>query len=325
MNTFYCSICKYETTHKGAFKRHCNTNRHHEKEKNHITNSQNHITNSQNHITNSQNHIMNSQNHITKCDNSECNYYKCDYCNVFFKRIDNYTKHLTKCCKRLLSKIQEKDKIIKDNENTINQLKEEYQEDINTLQDELNNSLKEIQELKLKVKDTEINYLKKSNMINSNNNSNNTSNNNITQFIINNYPNAPNIEVPDKIENMDNYIYRDTDIGVSKLINNLYCKDKKPEERSIWCVDLSRNKYLMRMDNLWQVDLNGVKFCSNILCPLGNKYVSYMNKKQESENKMSQLDLIDCLNIILKLKDLNKINKPIRSYLTFNKPMITVE
>jgi len=50
-----------------------------------------------------------------------------------------------------------------------------------------------------------------------------------------------------------------------------------------------------------------------------------MNKKQESENKMSQLDLIDCLNIILKLKDLNKINKPIRSHLTFNKPMITVE
>ena len=156
-------------------------------------------------------------------------------------------------------------------------------------------------------------------------NSNNNSHNNITQYIINNYPNAPNIEVPDTIDNIEDYIYRDTDTGVSKLIHNLYCKDKKPEERSIWCVDLSRNKYLMRMDNLWQVDLNGVKFCRNILFPLGNKYATYMNEKQASDDKMEQMDLIDCINVILKLKDLNKINKPIRSYLTFDKQMITAE
>ena len=78
-------------------------------------------------------------------------------------------------------------------------------------------------------------------------------------------------------------------------------------------------------DNLWQVDLNGVKFCRNILFPLGNKYATYMNEKQASDDKMEQIDLIDCINVILKLKDLNKINKPIRSYLTFDKHMITAE
>ena len=79
------------------------------------------------------------------------------------------------------------------------------------------------------------------------------------------------------------------------------------------------------MDNLWKVDLNGILFCKNILYPLGDKYMNYMNEKEESNNKMKQSDLIDCMKIIIKLQQLNKINKPIRSHLTFNKHMITVE
>jgi hypothetical protein len=166
------------------------------------------------------------------------------------------------------------------------------------------------------IKDTEIDYLKKGTITNSNNNN---SNNNITQYIINNYPNAPNIVVPDKIENMGKYIYTDTEKGISNLVNDLYCKNKKPEERSIWCVDLSRNKYIIRMDNLWKVDLNGVQFCKNILYSLGTQYITYMNNKQASNNKMNHLDLLECMNIILKLQDLKIVNKSIRSYLTYDK------
>jgi hypothetical protein len=141
----------------------------------------------------------------------------------------------------------------------------------------------------------------------------------IVIIIINNYPNAPNIVVPDKIENMGKYIYTDTEKGISNLVNDLYCKNKKPEERSIWCVDLSRNKYIIRMDNLWKVDLNGVQFCKNILYSLGTQYITYMNNKQASNNKMNHLDLLECMNIILKLQDLKIVNKSIRSYLTYDK------
>ena len=99
---FNCSFCNYKTENQWNFKRHCSTQRHHKNKKRGITNSNNSIMNSNNLITNSNNSITNSNNSITKC-----NYYKCDYCNANFKRIDNYNKHLTKCCKRLLCKIQD--------------------------------------------------------------------------------------------------------------------------------------------------------------------------------------------------------------------------
>ena len=44
---------------------------------------------------------------------------------------------------------------------------------------------------------------------------------------------------------MGQYIQNDSDQGLCKLIDDLYYKNKKPEDSSIWCVDLSRNKYLL--------------------------------------------------------------------------------
>ena len=73
------------------------------------------------------------------------------------------------------------------------------------------------------------------------------------------------------------------------------------------------------MDNFWKIDLNGVKFCKDILFPIGNKYITYMNDTQASDNKMETMELMDCINFILKLKDLKKLNKAIESYLTFDK------
>jgi hypothetical protein len=230
---------------------------------------------------------------------------------------------LSKCCKRLISIIETQKKQLKDKDDHIALFEEEKENQINSLVEELNASLKANQELTIKMKDNEIEYLRKYNQININAKIN-TKISNVTQYIINTYQNAPNIEVPNTIENMDKYITKNIDIGIANLVNDIYCKDKKPEERSIWCVDTSRNKFLLRMDNLWKVDLNGVQFCKDILFTVGNQYFNHM-KDIKSNNKYNKdnideypTELLQCMEMILRLKDMKKVPNEIKGLLVFD-------
>ena len=136
--------------------------------------------------------------------------YKCKYCDIKYSRLDHYNKHLSKCSNLYETKIkelkEEKDKIIEKKDKIIESQNKTYKSEITILQDELNNALQLINELRVNMKDTEIDYLKKVNSININyHNTNQQTNsiNNITKYIINNYPNAPNIELPTNIEKYD--------------------------------------------------------------------------------------------------------------------------
>ena len=254
MKKFNCAICNYSTDHKASYTRHCGTKRHQKNEKKIITNSNNSITNSNNSITN-------SNNSITKCKK-----YKCNHCNSEFKRIDNYNKHLNKCSNRLLSILEEQKEEIKtlkqQKEEEIKTLKQEKEqlienqkEEIKTLTNELNDALKLIQEYQLKVKDTEIKVkdteircLKEIKQISISNNTNTNSHNrtNVTQYIINKYPNAKNVWIPDEVSGLENYASDKVEENINKLLTNIYKKNVEPKDRSIWCIDSARNKYLTR-------------------------------------------------------------------------------
>ena len=244
--------------------------------------SKRHLKNQENSITNSKNSITNSKN------------YKCNHCNSEFKRIDNYNKHLNKCSNRLLNIIEEKEK------------------EINALTNELNDALKLIQEYQLKVKDTEIRCLKEVNKININNNSHNRTN--ITQFIINKYPNAKNVWVPDEVSGLENYSSDKVEENVNKLITNIYKRNVEPEDRSIWCIDSSRNKYLTRLNNLWHVDLYGLLFCKKVCKQLSKRCNEYINEKEN-------INIHDKMRVIAMIADLllrKKLTGPIKGEFIVN-------
>ena len=89
------------------------------------------------------------------------------------------------------------------------------------------------------------------------------SNNNNTQIIIHNYPNAPNLGFPDNIpvdDSLQEYIQLGGVKGLGKFISDHWARDINPIDRSFWMVDSSRNKFLIRVDDAWVIDLDGKQF-----------------------------------------------------------------
>ena len=311
---FYCNICNYQTNKKWNYKKHCESNRHQKKLEISITNSNKSITNSNKSITNSNKSITNS------------NKYKCIHCNCEFKRIDNYNKHLNKCSNRLLNILEEKEKEINTLKDTNKQLLENQKEEIKTLTNELNDALKLLQEyqlkvkdIEIKVKDTEIRCLKEMNQISISNNNNNNNNNrtNITQYIINKYPNAKNVWVPDKVSGLENYASDKVEENINKLLTNIYKRNIKPEERPIWCIDSARNKYLTRLDNLWQVDLYGLLFCEKVCRQLAKRCTEYITK--EGLDNLTEHDKLRSLTMITDLLSRKRLSGPIKGQFIINK------
>ena len=309
---FSCDLCKYQTNKKWNYQKHCESKRHQKNLEKSITNSNKSITNSNKSITNSNKSITNS------------NKYKCIHCNSEFKRIDNYNKHLNKCSNRLLNLLKEKDNEINTLKKENKQLVDNQKEEINALTNELNDALKLVQEYQLKIKDTEIKVkdteircLKEMNQINiSNSNSNNNNRTNITQFIINKYPNAKNVWIPDKVSGLENFASDKVEENVNKLLTNIYKRNIKPEERPIWCIDSARNKYLTRLDNLWQVDLYGLLFCEKVCRQLANRCSEYITG--EGLEKLNEHDRIRSLTMITDLLGRKRLSGPIKGQFIVN-------
>ena len=153
--------------------------------------------------------------------------FRSKYCEYNTKWKSNLTRHINKCTNRT-----NLEKIIENQKEEINTLKqkteenskviENQKEEINTLTNELNDALKLVQEYQLKVKDTEIRCLKEMKQINISSNNNNNNRTNITQYIINKYPNAKNVWVPDKVSGLENYASDKVEENVNKLLTNIY-------------------------------------------------------------------------------------------------------
>ena len=317
---FSCDLCKYQTTKKWNYQKHCKSKRH-----------QKNLEINQNESLKNQNKSLENQN-----ESFENKLFKCKYCEYNTKWKSNLTRHVNKCTNK-----SNLEKIIENQKEEINTLKQKTEEnnkelenqkkEINTLTNELNDALKLVQEYQLKVKDTEIKVkdteikvkdteircLKEMNQINiSNSNSNNNNRTNITQFIINKYPNAKNVWVPDKVSGLENFASDKVEENVNKLLTNIYKRNIKPEERPIWCIDSARNKYLTRLDNLWQVDLYGLLFCEKVCRQLANRCSEYITG--EGLEKLNEHDRIRSLTMITDLLRRKRLSGPIKGQFIVN-------
>ena len=50
-----------------------------------------------------------------------------------------------------------------------------------------------------------------------------------------------------------------------------YAKDIEPKDRSLWCLDQSRIKYLVRDSNDWKIDINGKKIKEAVIPVIKDK------------------------------------------------------
>ena len=125
----------------------------------------------------------------------------------------------------------------------------------------------------------------------------------VQQIIINNYNEAPNFTgLP--IENMtedkfNKYIGMGLSKGIVKMIEDNYVNDVPNEERSLWCLDQSRIKYLVRKDNSWKVDLMGREIKKAILPPIKKMLSTKLFKADE--NNYGQM--MNCMNLVTDIED----------------------
>jgi hypothetical protein len=185
------------------------------------------------------------------------------------------------------------------------------------------------------VKDSEIHSDTNShNNINVNSNNSN-SNSNVSfnlQYIEKNFTNAKNIEDEIKIEKVTDDIYKECKgkrikNGSTHLFQKLCIDNKKAEERSIHCLDASRNNYAVKTNDNWKKDNNGTiikEKCLPVIQTIYKKIMTDLFKENElSGGMLSEISievlkydnnsfnktLNDC-NSLLILKNSNK-NKEI--------------
>ena len=160
--------------------------------------------------------------------------------------------------------------------------------------------IKDIQELK----DHEIKCLRDDKLfIQTNLLNQNTKSQSNTNYIINNFSDAPDLVIPDHIENINNYLeYIDINEGYSQLLYDLWCKDIDNDKRSLWCVDLSRNKYLTKLNGNWKIDMFGHLFCQTVGSKLYNVVDKCIKEQQISTKRLTneQKLIIDISEAIFK-------------------------
>ena len=278
-----CKCCNFETERKSNYDRHIKTKRHLVKME--IASKNPQITSKK------------TKKNLEKI-------YKCNYCNKDYTRLDNLTRHHTNCIKYI---VYNNDKQFGIYEIEIKELKTQLKDKDIEIK-ELNNTIHQINNKQISVLQ---NNLKPSNTNNS-------------QIIINNYPNAPNLGFPDNIpvdESLKEYIQLGGIKGLSKFISDYWVKDVKPIDRSIWMVDPSRNKFLIRCKDSWVIDIDGTQFQELNLEKIQNIFDDYITKYEfDTHDQIKTMEFINDIktkNMIVKgLKDAGK-------YLVYDKERFT--
>ena len=246
------------------------------------------------------NRHLKSKKHILKDVTNDV--YICKYCNSKYNRLDSLQRHLTKCIDK---KSTDKDNIIED----LKKEKQELKKTIEILTNKIDVLIKE----KDKLKDNHILTLSKTL------NKTIAYNNNVTQIIINNYPNAPNLSFPMKLSecNLKKYIQMGCVQGYSSFIQDNYVNNILPHDRSIWLVDRSRNKFIIKYNDAWVIDIDGLTFQELTVDNLYKMTIEYM----EINNKIED-DLTKTLEFICDLKTKSMVIKGLKcggKYLVYDK------
>jgi hypothetical protein len=138
------------------------------------------------------------------------------------------------------------------------------------------------------------------------------------QYILKNFPNSPNFKVPliDVSENEFVQNIKEGGInGVSKVFLEMFPPNIEPSKRPFWLVDASRNKFLVKDNDKWIVDIQGKmitdKFSENYI----NNVIEYIKKGNTKigENLLQDVEKNKKINSILSnhgyilLNDKNKL------------------
>ena len=262
MKKHICNCCNYQTDCSSNFKKHKQTQRHHKNLKNYSKSSENPPISSYIHHDENQtkNGLLNSK------------IIKCDHCETIYSTQYNLNRHLTKCTKKI---IEEKNKKIQELNAEIFNYKLQI--------DELKSENKKITNTALKIAENQSANTKKQ-ITN-------------TQYIINNYKDAPNLEFPLvnwSNETMDYYVNLGPVKGLSKIITDHWVDNIPPEERSIWNIDYSRNKFIIRKDDSWIVDINGATFQEITIAKIYQHFMDYMKNSERKASEMVDLMSFMC-------------------------------
>ena len=129
----------------------------------------------------------------------------------------------------------------------------------------------------------------------------------VMNIIINNYTNAPNLSAqPIKDlthQQFKKYIDMGIPEGVVKMIEDYYVTGVPNEQRSLWCLDPARVKYLIRQDDNWHVDMMGVKVKKTIMPSVHYKLITMLNDKDMEESLGGQRGLMRYLDKVCTLNE----------------------
>jgi hypothetical protein len=232
---YNCKKCNYDTKNKYDFNKHCKT-------KKHVKNIDYPKSDSDYPKSDSK---MSQNNSLPTCE----------FCKKQFTFDNNKIRHY-KRCKIKKQKDQESKDVI------IEKLKKKLEKNEEHFEQRMNDMEKEIFDLMKKM------VANNGNGGNCNNNTiknnNNTSHN--MYYVINNFKDAENIEdllkAPLSKKELD-YIHKNGSIlGSYNLIKERCITDKEISKRPVHCTDLSRDKYLLRYNNEWIIDLKANKLLS---------------------------------------------------------------
>lgn len=255
MKKHICFFCNYQTNCSSNFKKHEQTQRHHK-----------------NLINSSKSTKFPPENSCNNNTPNQTENNKCKYCDTKYSSQYNLNRHLTKCTKKI---IEEKNQKIQE----LNAEILEYKLEIN----ELKSENKKITNTALKIAENQSANPKKQ-ITN-------------TQYIINNYKDAPNLEFPLvnwSNETMDYYVNLGPVKGLSKIITDHWVDNIPPEERSIWNIDYSRNKFIIRKNDSWIVDINGATFQEITIDIIYQHFMEYMKNSDRKASEMVELMSFMC-------------------------------
>jgi hypothetical protein len=218
--------------------------------------------------------------------------FNCEFCHTTYKTQSSLSKHKRNCVNKKIYIIEK--------ENS------EYKKKIEILE-------KENKELKESSKD-----ITKLALTNQKSNTNINSSYNI---IINQFKNAPNLTLPKDLvinESLDKYIESGNPQGIINFLDKYYGSKVPPESRSLWCIDATRCKFVLKHNDEWLIDLDANKFRELTFYPLQDmfyqKQKKIMNTTSIDYNELDNNKLLSNVNFLGGFVDKKEQMKIIRDF-----------
>ena len=194
--------------------------------------------------------------------------FKCEYCDQIYKTQKSKSRHTNSCLKKKLIDINLNNAKLLEENIILKKKIEELENKINKYEESNQKSIENITKLAL-----------------TSSQKGNTNINSSYQIIINQFKDAPNLTLPKDLliqESLDKYIESGNPHGIINFLDKYYGSKIPPQSRSLWCIDATRCKFVLRHNNEWLIDLDGNKFRELTFYPLQDMF--YENQKNTKDN-----------------------------------------